>query len=353
MARVTIADIARRAGVSTGAVSYALNGRPGVSEATRERVLEVARQLDWHPHSAARSLSGARTRTVGLVVTRPAETLGTESFFIQFVSGLESVLGPSGHGLLLQVVPAAAAEEDTLRTWARERRVDGVVLLDPRVDDPRVPLVRELRMPSVVVGHPSVAGGLPSVWKDDAAAVAAAVDHLVGLGHTRVGRVAGPERLGHTVVRDDAFRDALAASGATGVVRHTDFTGPRAAEATLALAGPDAGAGAPTALLYDNDVMAVAGLSALAGAGRSVPDDVSLVAWDDSPLCHVTHPALTAVGHDLVGYGAAVADLLVRQVRDGDTGPVEVPAPTLRLRASTAPPPGARRRAARSPARAG
>ncbi|MEJ5945611.1 LacI family DNA-binding transcriptional regulator [Pseudokineococcus basanitobsidens] len=341
MAHVTIKQIAERVGISKGAVSYALNGRPGVSEQTRARVLAVAAEMDWAPNSAARSLSGARSRTVGLVVTRPAEALGAESFFVSFVAGLESVLGPHGHGLLLQVVPAVEAEQATLHTWARERRVDGVVLLDPRVDDPRVALVGALRMPAVVVGHPSFARGLPCVWKDDAVAVTAAVEHLTGLGHRCLGRVAGPARLGHTAVRDGAFVAAAARRGAAARVRITDFSAAQAAGATLALVREDQ----VTGLLFDNDLMAVAGLSALVGAGLAVPDDVSVVAWDDSVLCHVTHPQLTAVGHDLTAYGAAVADLLVRQAEGEEVADVEVAVPDLRVRASTghaAPAPGPR-----------
>ncbi|MEJ5868557.1 LacI family DNA-binding transcriptional regulator [Pseudokineococcus sp. 5B2Z-1] len=332
MARVTIKEIARRAGVSKGAVSYALNGRPGVSEATRARVLQVAAELDWAPNSAARSLSGARSRTVGLVVTRPAETLGAETFFARFVAGVESVLGPRGHGLLLQVVPAAETEEATLRAWARERRVDGVVLLDPRREDPRVGLVAALGLPAVVVGDPTLAGGLPCVWKDDAAAVAAAADHLVARGRRRIGRVAGPEELGHTGIRDAALVAAAARCGATAVVRHTDFGAAAAAAATLELVR---GADRVDGLLFDTDLMAVAGLSALLGAGLRVPEDVAVVAWDDSVLCTVTHPQLTAVGHDLLAYGAAVADLLVRQTASEPVVDVEVEAPDLRVRAST------------------
>jgi len=334
--RVTIKEIARRAGVSKGAVSYALNGRPGVSEATRARVLEVAAELEWRPNSAARMLSGARTRTFGLVLTRKPETLGNEPFFMHFVAGLERVLGPRGHGLLLQVADDLEVEMTTLRTWASERRVDAVVVVDLRVGDPRVPLLEELGMPAVVVGDPSLAGSLPSVGTDDAAAVEEAVRHLVGLGHQRLARVAGSADLGHVQIRDLAFSAAAAAAGASALVLHTDFSAERGGEMTKALlAGDDA----PTAVLFDNDLMAVAGLSALTGAGVRVPEEVTLVAWDDSSLCRVTHPTLTAMGYDVVAYGAAVAEHAFEVLEGSAPSPGRVRTPDLRVRGSSGPPP--------------
>ncbi|WP_299038653.1 LacI family DNA-binding transcriptional regulator [uncultured Pseudokineococcus sp.] len=337
MPRVTIKEIAQRAGVSKGAVSYALNGRPGVSEATRARVLQVAAELDWRPNSAARMLSGARTATFGLVLTRQPETLGNEPFFMQFVAGLERVLGPRGHALLLQVAHDLDVEMTTLRTWSAERRVDAVVVVDLRVGDPRVPLLRELGLPAVVVGDPSLAGGLPCVWTDDAAAVEEAVGHLVALGHRRLARVAGSADLGHVQIRDLAFAAATAAAGVSALTLHTDFSGQQGGQVTKDLVLGDS---PPTAVLYDNDLMAVAGLSALNEAGVSVPEQVTLLAWDDSALCRVTHPRLSAVGHDVVAYGAAVAERLFQLLDGSPPDPVLAHTPRLHERASSGPPPG-------------
>jgi DNA-binding LacI/PurR family transcriptional regulator len=115
--RPTIADIAEAAGVSKGAVSYALNGKPGVSDRTRARILEIAGRMGWHPSSAARALSEGRTGAVGLVVGRPAWVLGVEPFFMQLISGVEAGLAASGTALLLQVTQDARAEEAAYRRW--------------------------------------------------------------------------------------------------------------------------------------------------------------------------------------------------------------------------------------------
>ncbi|GAA3034908.1 hypothetical protein GCM10020000_10410 [Streptomyces olivoverticillatus] len=152
--RPTIKDIARRAGVSESAVSFALNGRPGVSAATRDRVRRVAEQLGWQPSTAARALSGEGSATVGLVLARPARTLGVESFFLQLVSGVQEALAARRLGLLFQVVEDTDAECALYRRWWAEHRVDGLLVVDPRDGDPRPALLAELGLPAVLIGAP-------------------------------------------------------------------------------------------------------------------------------------------------------------------------------------------------------
>lgn len=193
-------DIARHAGVSQSAVSFALNGRAGVSEETRERVRRVAEELGWQPSTAARALSGEGAATVGFVLARPADTLGVDSFFLQLVSGIQEVLAERHLGLLFQVVEDIADECAVYRRWWAEHRVDGVLVVDPRTDDPRPDLLDELGLPAVVIGgapeerHP----GLSTVWADDAGAMASVVDGLYALGHRRIVHIAGLAGLAHT-----------------------------------------------------------------------------------------------------------------------------------------------------------
>ena len=333
--RITIADIARRAGVSTGAVSYALNNRPGVSQATRERILAVAAELGWQPSAAARSLSGARTETVGLVLARDPSALGSESFYMQFIAGIESELEKRSYGLLLQVVPTLDAELATYRTWRAARRVDGVVLVDPRVDDPRVRLLAEPdALPSVVVGDPTLARGLMNVWTDDATAVRESVRYLYEVGHRRVVRVGGTEGYVHTLIRDRAFRDETERLGMHGVVARTDYTPGEGAAVTRSLL---AGGARPTAFIYDNDVMALAGLGVASELGLRVPAELSIIAWDDSPLCLAAYPRLSALSHDVASFGAHVARRLFDRLDGGPPASFLDSVPTLRLRGTTGP----------------
>ncbi len=165
MARPTIEDIARRVGVSKGAVSFALNGRPGVSEATRARILQVAEEMNWRPHTAARALGNARAGAVGMVIARPARTLGVEPFFAQLLSGLQAGLSARSVALELLLVEDTDAEIEVYRRWASEHRVDGFVLVDLKTRDPRIGVVEALGVPAV---------GRSARGRDSSARVAAA-----------------------------------------------------------------------------------------------------------------------------------------------------------------------------------
>ncbi len=337
MKRVTIRDIAARAGVTKGAVSFALNGQPGVSEATRNRIFEVAKELGWQPNSAARALSSAKSGAIGLILSRPAKTLGAEQFFMHLISGIEAELSKRSIALVLQVVDDVEAEIAAYTRWWSERRVDGALLTDLRVDDSRIDVLRELGIPAVVFGGPGHHDGLPGVWSDETAAMNAVVEHLVGLSHRRVARVAGQREFLHTHLRDQAFHAAVREFDLLdGTTIYTDFSPAEGEAATRRLLSADA---LPTAIIYDNDVMAVAGARAAGELGLRIPEDLSVVAWDDSILCQLAAPALTAVSRDIEAYGAHGARTLIGLVGGAaaDTD-VRDHAPSLVVRKSTGVP---------------
>ncbi|MEU2337912.1 LacI family DNA-binding transcriptional regulator [Streptomyces sp. NPDC006654] len=335
--RVTIKDVAARAGVSKGAVSLAFNNKPGVSETTRARIFTAARELGWEPNLSARSLSSQRVDAVGLAVCRPARLLGLEPFYMEFISGIESVLTEHSCSLLLRLVRDLDEEVALQESWWRARRVSGSILVDFHQNDPRIPALRELGLPAVAVGHPSLTGGLTSVWTDDATAVTQAVRYLAALGHRRIARVGGPATLGHSGIRAAAFDSVMTELGLEeGQQATTGFEGEEGGRATRNLL---LSARRPTAIVYDNDIMAVAGAAVAAEMGLSVPDDLSLLAWDDSQLCRLTHPTLSAMSHDIHGFGAEVARTLFAVIAGDDVASHQVPTPALTPRGSTAPPP--------------
>ncbi|SER96322.1 transcriptional regulator, LacI family [Lentzea xinjiangensis] len=323
MKRPTIKDIAAEAGVSKGAVSLALNGRSGVSESTRARVLAVASSLGYRPSVTARALSSASADAVGLVLVRPPRALGDEAFFFQLIAGMQSAMSSA---LLLQVVASRSDEIALYRRWWAEHRVDGVFLVDLLVSDPRVELMSSLGLPAVVVGGSGHHGSLASVWADDYAAMTSVVEYLKSLGHRRIARVAGLPSLLHTVRRDQAF---LASAG-DGVIVAGDYTAESGAVATRTLLGSDR---PPTAIVYDNDVMAVAGAEVAAAAGVGVPAQLSIVAWDDSVLCQ--HGRLTALSRDTFAFGARAARALQAVVEGASPTDVEDVLPELVVRRSS------------------
>jgi DNA-binding LacI/PurR family transcriptional regulator len=340
VARVTIDDIAREAGVSRGAVSFALNGRPGVSAATRERILQVAERMNWRPHSAARALGGARADAVGLVVARPARTIGVEPFFGQLLAGLQDGLSAKSVSLSLMVVEDTAAEIEVYRRWVSEHRVDAFVVVDPQVKDPRFEVLEQLGTPAVVLGGPGRHGRLGSVWADDRAAMLGVVEYLVAIGHRRIAHLAGMPSFQHTQRRMRALRDCAKRLGLIGAVSiPTDFSDAQGAAATRTLlsAGPGS---QPTAIIYDSDVMAVAGLAVATEMGVSVPDRLSVVSFEDSVLTRIVHPPITALTRDAFTLGQQAARSVLSAVDNPDAAAdLKTATPALTVRGSTAPPP--------------
>ncbi|GEB47766.1 LacI family transcriptional regulator [Streptomyces cacaoi] len=345
--RPTMKDIAREAGVSASAVSFALNNRSGVSPGTRARIERVAERLGWRPHSAARALSGERAGVLGMVLARPAGSLGVESFFLQLMSGIQRALAPRDQALLFQMADGLEAECELYRRWWAEGRVDGVLVVDPRTEDPRPALLASLGLPAVVVGgaeptdgpdrRDAAAAGLSSVWADDAAAMVTVVRHLYELGHRRIAHIAGVGGFTHTerrirALREEAERTGLADARSV-TTDYTDAQGAEAARRLLALPTP------PTALICDNEVMAVAAVSVATETGHSVPRDVSIVSWEDSVLCRTLHPQLTSLSRDTEEFGRHAAQQLLDVLTGGPRRRVEVPLPRLTPRESTAPAP--------------
>lgn len=336
--RPTIADIAQRAGVSPTAVSFTLNDRPGVGPETRERILAAARELRWRPHRAAQVLSGMRTDSVGLVVARPARTLSVEPFFSQLLSGLQAGLARDLVALQLLVVEDMGTEIGVYERWAAERRVDGLVLVDLEVDDPRPALLAELDVPALALGGDGTPTPVPTVWVDDYHAMFDVVEHLAGLGHRRIVHVGGIPTYQHSVRRVRALHDAAVRYGLDIRSLPTDYSQSASATVTReVLSGGDA----PSAIVYDSDVAALAGLATAAELGVRIPSDLSVVSFDDSELAQLVHPPLTALTRDTHALGMSVARLLLGLVEGVEVPAVtEAPRPRLTVRASTTPPVG-------------
>ncbi len=334
MSRVTIREVAHAAGVSRGAASFALNDRPGVSEETRRRVKRVAAQLGWTPNVAAVALSVRQARAVGLVIGRPEETFTGERFFMQLIAGIERVLAARSRNLVLKFVGSVEEEMDSYRQWWAERRVDGVIVTDPRADDPRPALLNELGLPGVFAGAQH-ATSLPRVRVDDGAAMDQLVDHLADQGHARLAHVSGSTDLAHTRRRAEAFADRCRALGIAVVpVPGTDFReeSGRAATASL-LRMPDR----PTGIIFDNEVLMMGGLVAIVGASLAIPSDVAIASFEDSPMCRIIRPQITALSRDPAQLGADATGLLLDILEGRGLDEVVEPTMELELRGSTVP----------------
>ena len=335
MRRPTITDVARHAGVSKGLVSLTLNDRPGVAAATRRRIMESARRLEWTPSAHARGLSLSSALALGLVVRREATVLSADPFFPAFIAGIESVLAEIGWTLMLSVVGDRTAEQRAYLELGA-RRVDGFFLTDLRVADERVEMLRLRGLPGVTLGAPLTASALPAVSQDDQAGVVAAVDHLVALGHRRVAYVSGDQRLVHGVRRLQAFQQAMQQRDLdpTAVVPG-DFSPASGAAATQTLM---AHRRPPTAIVFGSDPMAVAGVGVLQSLGATIPDEVSVVGFDGNELGGYLHPPLTTVSTDPLGWGREATRCLLELIEHGSAADRSLPSAQLLLRASTGVP---------------
>jgi DNA-binding LacI/PurR family transcriptional regulator len=331
MRRPTISDIAQRAGVTKAAVSFALNGQPGVSAATRERVLAIAAEVGYQPSSAARALTAGRAGAFGLVIVQPPGTPGIGSQHLRLISGIQAGLAPHQVSLQFTTAEDTAAEVGLYRQWWAQRRVDGIFVVDPRTEDRRFPVIRELGLPAVVIGGVAGSSPLPFAGLDERAAAETVVGYLAAQGHRRVALAGGDAGHWQAVFRRDAFAATAAAAGLTALpVAPADD----AAEAAARLLGSTA---PPTAVVGQDDLAAAAALGVARRLGMDVPGQVSVVSWEDSALCELLYPAVTALRLDIAGTGTAAARLLRELVSGGRPESVTTAAPALEVRASSGP----------------
>ncbi|MFR9727376.1 LacI family DNA-binding transcriptional regulator [Streptomyces sp. MS19] len=334
----TILDVAALAGVSKSAVSKVFNNRSGISEATRDRILDAAEKLGWSPSATAAALRGERSHAVGLIIPREVDLLSADPFFAEMVAGLEEELGPAGYALRLHLAGLDAAQEAGLyERLARERRVDAFLLTENRIGDQRPELLRRLRTPGLLLGRPTPGQRLESVHADGLdEAFSAALDHLLDLGHRRIAYVTGPENSAHARLRVQRLETHLAGNGLRPyAVIPTDLTAEAAADATARLLAADDGG--PTAVVYMNDAMALTGIATAQRAGLAVPRDLSVIGHDDHPLGRWLHPRLTTVRQDARAV-SRVAALRLLSLLGAHAEPVpEPPAACLVVRESTGP----------------
>ncbi|WP_164983807.1 LacI family DNA-binding transcriptional regulator [Cellulomonas endophytica] len=271
------------------------------------------------------------------VALLPADEAGAlEPFYADLLAGMEERLDGAGASVVLVVVPEVADQVRAYRRWAADGLVDAVLVSDLVDADPRGAACAEAGLPAVVLGGEPGSGWV--VDYDNAGAMRTAVGFLVGLGHRRLGRVSGPQRLRHTRARGEAFRSALDEAGAEGTCVEGDYgtgSGRAGTAALLDAAAP------PTAIVYDNDLMALGGLEEAARRGLRVPEDLSLLAWDDSAPSRTAHPPLSVVSRDVHELGALTAEVLLGAVAGEPPQARRAPGARVVARGSTAPPPPA------------
>lgn len=326
--RPTIADVAREAGVTKGTVSHVYNGHRPISAPTKERVRAAAKKLGWVPNANASALAGHHTNAVGLVLHKNPDALAVDTFFPVFISGMQAELSQRQIMLAMQVVDSQSAEERAYRSMAHGR-ADGVVVLDIHRKDWRIPFLAKLRLPAVLMDVPRDYPGFTAVRIDSGRPMEELVDHLRAQGHTRIAHVSGPLDYVHAYERASAYVRKI---GNKELLRQGDFTaqsGRRLTSELLSLSYP------PTAIIYSNNVMAIAGQSYAQEQGLRIPEDLALAGFEDDEICAHLNPPLTSVDTGPAERGRLAAQQLVQVVAETFPESVTAPAPVIRYRGST------------------
>ena len=335
---MNIAEIARRANVSTATVSRAINQSGPVKAATARKVWRAISELNYYPNSHARALVSGRSRMIGLIVSDI-----TNPFFPELIRSFETQASQQQYDLLFTSTDYLTSRMTTCLRRMLERKVDGVAMMTSEMD---MSLIKELGrrgVPLVFMDVGQVGPKMSHVAIDYANGVKQAVDHLVALGHKQIGFISGPLDLHSARTRRQAFLDAVRGHGLSPDKRliregtHTAEGGQKAMAAILRLSRH------PTAVVSSNDWTAIGALHAIHAAGLRVPADISLVGFDDIPLVSYTNPSLTTVRMSAADVGSTAFDALFKLIGgerlEGDV--YQVPT-RLIVRESTTKPPARR-----------
>jgi DNA-binding LacI/PurR family transcriptional regulator len=338
-----LADIAAQAGVSEATVSRVLNGRPGVAENTRQAVLTALDVLGYERPAKLRQHSAG---LVGLIVPELENPI-----FPAFAQVIESALARHGYTPVLCTQTPGGVHEDDYTQMLLERGVSGIVFVsglhaDSTADPTRYRELRRRGLPIVLVNGYTEGVDAPFISNDDVASMELAVGHLVSLGHTRIGLALGPRRFVPVLRKISGFRDALH--------RHLGHLGPDDVESWVecSLFSVEGGGQAAerlvergaTAVICGSDLMALGAVRALRARGLGVPEDVSVVGYDDSMLVAFTDPPLTTVRQSVQAMGTAAVRALLDEISGLPAPRAEyVFRPELVVRASTGAAPVAAR----------
>lgn len=339
MSRTTIKDIARECGVSLSTVSLVLNGNPRISARTRDLVMAAVEKHGYQPNAAARGLASRSSRTLSVVVP-PLSHVFADVYFGEIVSGIYDRASEEGYKVLLDLANEKFVAEKEYLKMLRSRRADGMLFISSSIHDTYLADFESASFPFMLVNHFIPGSSINYVVADYRDTARQAVDHLVGLGHRKIGLISGTNT--HTgLAFRDAFQQCARERGLPeGAVVWMDSLhgkdwsqeGGLATARELLARHRDL-----TAIMAGNDRLAIGVLRHLLSQGLKVPQDVSVMGVDDIPESAYTHPALTTVRHDLYGIGRAACDRLLAIFRQQSASCQETLPVQLMPRESTGP----------------
>lgn len=331
---VTIVDVAREADVSYATVSRVINNGDNVRPEKRERVLKAMAKLGFSINQQARSLRGGRSNTIGLLV----RDLGT-GYVGELVRGIDAELDQAGYDLMLHTTHRRKSKEAAYVAALTRGLADGLLLILPRDPEAYLESLRQRRFPFVLIDHQGIDDKGPAVGATNRQGAFEATQHLIQLGHRRIGFITGNPEMGCSQDRLTGYQTALTAAGLPidpDLIREGDFHQPQgysAASELLALPDP------PTAIFAANDVSAFGVMESVRDHDKRIPTDISIMGFDDIPQAGQVHPPLTTVRQPLEQMGRTAVKMLLELLADPERRPEKIELPTeLIVRDSTKPP---------------
>lgn len=330
---VTLKELAARANVHPSTVSRVANNDPGlrIATTTRTRIEALLRETEYRPNGVARGLKLRTTLVLAVVIPDI-----TNPFFAALFRGIEDGATPRGYQVLLCNTDGSPERQRAHLQSLAARRVDGVILASTFLKDPAVRWLRHQRTPYVLVNRFSDEGVDPFVGSDDAMGATLATQHLIGLGHVRIGHLAGQPTVSTGILRRKGYSAALAEAGIAAdpdLVVESGFVeegGAQAMDRLLSLNDP------PTAIFAVTDMTAVGAYGAARRRGLRIPDDLAIVGYNDIPLAGRLIPGLTTVHVPIHEFGSVAARMLLEQIETGVLTPRRVVfSPQLLVRGSS------------------
>jgi LacI family transcriptional regulator len=332
--KVTIVDVAAQAGVSFATVSRVINNDIHVKKETRERVLSTMQRLGFVANRQARSLAGGRSNTIGVLVP----DLGT-GYIGEIIRGIDAELSLSSLDLVLYTTHRTASKEASYVANLATGMVDGLLLVLPRSPADFIGNLTERKFPFVLIDHQGAGRDCHAVGATNWQGGYNATEYLIKLGHKRIGFITGSMDLGCAVDRLDGYRSALRIyhlPEAPELIQEGNFFQPDGyAAASTLLNLPDP----PTAIFASNDVMAMGAMDAVRKCGLRVPEDVSILGFDDIPQAALIHPALTTINQPLEKMGRVATQMLLDLLQKHDKVADRIELPTQLVERESCSPP--------------
>ena len=328
VSRVTLRDVADAADVHISTASRALNEhtRSVVNAETVARVLDAAEKLGYRPHALARSLRTSRTLSIGVVIPDLENPL-----FGPIIAGIEGGLGAEGYSVLISA--ATSGHEEVAVRSLIDRQVDGLILASATRSDPVVEQLAKTGTPTVLVNRLCEKVDIPAIVCDDSLGIRLAVDHLVEMGHTKIGHLAGPEQMSTGWGRKQAFEQAMREYGHRILVEDAyHFQVEPGEAATLKLLERDPGL---TAIVAANDLLGLGAYRAIRDSGRRIGTDIAVTGFNDVAMLDLMQPPMTAVRVGFRHMGSLAADVMLKVLSGGDAPTTTLLPSTLSIRAST------------------